>query len=89
MAIKRDYEGYETIAIGVKDVMKEQSRKTRLMKGHTWGWKAYAYTLYEASQSWILILVVGIGIVVAAWLTDIREGYCKTNGYDKGKSQFY
>ncbi|TPX37050.1 hypothetical protein SmJEL517_g00989 [Synchytrium microbalum] len=82
------YEDFTTID-WVRDMMREHRRRTRMLADQPPGLAAQVVKLWDASQSWILVTIVGICIgvvaafvdVVAAWLGDIRMGYCQTEWY--------
>lgn len=69
----------------MRDWMRDHRRRFKLFtSSHTvWG------TAFERSQSWILVLAVGISIgliagsidTIVVWLTDVRFGYCKNEWY--------
>ncbi|TPX38885.1 hypothetical protein SeMB42_g06130 [Synchytrium endobioticum] len=82
------YEDFTTID-WVRDMMREHRRRTRLLANHKPGIPIQFIKLLDASQGWILVTLVGICIgvvaalidVVAAWLSDIRMGYCQNEWY--------
>ncbi|KAJ3196410.1 glycerol ethanol, ferric requiring protein [Irineochytrium annulatum] len=82
------FEEFQTIS-WIDDLLRDQSRLINLRKVTGRRWDTFLNTLFEASQSWIVVLLVGITIgllasciaIVAAWLTDVRLGYCRTEWY--------
>ncbi|KND03889.1 uncharacterized protein SPPG_01343 [Spizellomyces punctatus DAOM BR117] len=78
------YEDFTTID-WMKDLMRDHRRQNRVRARHRPGWDWYLYTLFDATQSWILVSIIGISIgllagwidVIAAWLGDIRFGFCR------------
>ncbi|KAJ3169274.1 glycerol ethanol, ferric requiring protein [Geranomyces variabilis] len=80
------YEDFTTID-WMKDLMRDYRRQSRMRSGHRPEDKWHrVQAVFEATQSWILISIIGISIglvagwidVIAAWLGDIRFGYCST-----------
>ncbi|KAJ3136196.1 glycerol ethanol, ferric requiring protein [Geranomyces variabilis] len=80
------YEDFTTID-WMKDLMRDYRRQSRMRSGHRPQDKWHRLqAVFEATQSWILISIIGISIglvagwidVIAAWLGDIRFGYCST-----------
>ncbi|TPX62521.1 hypothetical protein PhCBS80983_g00259 [Powellomyces hirtus] len=78
------YEDFTTID-WMKDLMRDYRRQNRMRTQHGPGGRMSNFQmLFDATQSWILISIIGISIglvagwidVVAAWLGDIRFGYC-------------
>ncbi|KAI9098100.1 chloride channel [Phlyctochytrium arcticum] len=77
------YEDFTTID-WMKDLMRDHRRQNRVRSQHRPGWDWKLYSLFEATQSWILLSIIGISIgllagwidVVAAYLGDIRFGHC-------------
>ncbi|KAI0243698.1 hypothetical protein L0F63_002108 [Massospora cicadina] len=70
------------------DFSAERIRKSRLLSEK--GLRGQLRQLYDASQTWFIILLLGIGSglvagcidVVSEWLVDIRQGYCRTAYYN-------
>ncbi|KAJ3013322.1 glycerol ethanol, ferric requiring protein [Thoreauomyces humboldtii] len=80
------YEDFTTID-WMKDLMRDYRRQSRRQTRRQAGGKVNRmHQLFDATQSWILISMIGVSIglvagwvdVVAAWLGDIRFGYCET-----------
>ena len=70
----------------MRDWMRDHRRRFKFFqkKSHTM-WD----TAIERSQSWVLVLAIGVSIgliagfidTVVVWLTDVRFGYCKNEWY--------
>ncbi|KAI8056954.1 chloride channel [Syncephalis plumigaleata] len=81
----RRYEDFTTID-WVRDTIRERARLHRLQRLRDGSWRYWLLVLYDASQSWIVVLLVGIVIGVNAafiniateWLSDLKEGYCSS-----------
>ncbi|KAI9206915.1 putative voltage-gated chloride channel [Polychytrium aggregatum] len=86
---KEIYEDFTTID-WMRDFMRDHRRQNKIKLDNQWtGWEAQIRVIFDATQSWILISIVGVTIgviaswiaVVAAWLTDARIGYCRADWY--------
>ncbi|KAJ3126008.1 glycerol ethanol, ferric requiring protein [Nowakowskiella sp. JEL0407] len=85
---KAVYENFTTID-WTNDLMRDHQRKRRILAKKRTGWSAHFLFALENSQSWILLLLVGVGIgflaawidIAAAWLTDVKGGFCSTEWY--------
>ncbi|CAG8497699.1 7067_t:CDS:10 [Funneliformis mosseae] len=86
--IKR-YEDFTTID-WVQDAIHERSRMNALRNAaieNRSSWSTWLRLSYEASQSWIVVSIVGafIGLnaalidIITEWLSDIKSGYCKNS----------
>ncbi|KAJ3273368.1 glycerol ethanol, ferric requiring protein, partial [Borealophlyctis nickersoniae] len=85
------YENFTTID-WMRDFIRDQRylhRGRHRQARHSGGFMSFLHTAFEISESWLLTSLVGISIglvagwidVVAAWLTDIRVGFCRTEWY--------
>ncbi|KAL5038637.1 glycerol ethanol, ferric requiring protein [Batrachochytrium dendrobatidis] len=82
------YEDFTTID-WMRDLMRDHRRKHRLLARQYPGWKSYFYSQFDSMQSWLLVSIIGISIgcaaawidIIAAWLTDIKQGVCITEWY--------
>ncbi|KAJ3113921.1 hypothetical protein HDU96_002763 [Phlyctochytrium bullatum] len=50
----------------IRDIIKDQRRQTKILKENPTEWKSYLNVLYEASQPWLVVLVVGTLLAVFA-----------------------
>nr|CAG8435974.1 10549_t:CDS:10 [Entrophospora candida] len=80
------YEDFTTID-WIHDFAKERARQRKLQKKK--GFRAQLNLLFDATEGWIIVSIVGIacGLLAAAiaitseWLSDLKEGYCSTAFY--------
>jgi len=80
------YDDFSTID-WLRDIMSEKTGKRKRINRNSLN--QYIRSIIDASQSWIIVLFIGIlaGIVAAfvaisaAWLSDIKLGYCPSNWY--------
>ncbi|KAI9593142.1 chloride channel [Syncephalis fuscata] len=83
----RRYEDFTTVD-WVRDTIRERARLHRLRRQRDGSWRYWLLTLYDASQSWIVVLLVGLVIGINAafiniateWLSNLKNGYCSTGG---------
>ncbi|RKP27723.1 chloride channel [Syncephalis pseudoplumigaleata] len=81
----RRYEDFTTVD-WVRDTIRERARLHRLRRQRDGSWRYWLLVLYDASQSWLVVLLVGIVIginaafinIVTEWLSDLKDGYCST-----------
>nr|KAJ3422547.1 glycerol ethanol, ferric requiring protein [Polyrhizophydium stewartii] len=82
------YEDFTTID-WMRDWMRDHRRKHRIIARRRPGWDSQLSTLFDSVQSWLLVSIIGIFIgifascidIVAAWLTDVKQGVCVTEWY--------
>ncbi|RKP10007.1 chloride channel [Thamnocephalis sphaerospora] len=83
----RRYEDFTTVGkYWVRDAIRERARLYRLRRQNDGSWRYWLRSRYEASQSWIVVLLVGIVIgtnaafinIATEWLSNTKEGYCST-----------
>jgi len=80
------YENFTTIDWN-HDFAKDRNRRNKVKKRKTL--KGRIYLIYDACQSWILVILIGIvtGLLAAFiaisadWISDIKEGHCKSGFY--------
>ncbi|ORX72657.1 hypothetical protein DL89DRAFT_264867 [Linderina pennispora] len=78
------YEDFSTIDWIYETAKARRNRSS--MAGQARGWRGRLKVLWNASQSWMVLLAVGVFVgilatciaVSAQWLTDIKNGHCRT-----------
>lgn len=83
--IRLRYESYSTID-WLHELIKESVRRKKLSQID--GWLGKLYRVWDRSQAWVLVTLVGICTALVAdrivssemWLYDLKEGYC-ANGW--------
>jgi chloride channel 3/4/5 len=80
------YQDFTTID-WIHDLTKERLRLKRLRTAP--GLEGKLWSIFDASQAWIVVSLIGISAGIAAafidivseWLGDMKTGYCKTDWY--------
>lgn len=102
----RRFEDFETID-WIQDTLFERSRRIREARDsarrisasrfssspRTQQFRAWLLTILHATQSWLVVTLVGAGIgfnaalidVITSWLTDLKFGYCKVSWWLNSK----